>query len=317
MKNILVVGSINMDIVIRVEHIPKIGETVIAKEVNYSFGGKGANQAVAIAKLGGNVTMIGRVGDDNFGKELVENLDKHKVKIDGVEIDKTEKTGMAFIYVSDKGENNISVNQGANKKLNVEQINRHLDLFDAADICVLQLEIPIETVKYVIEICNKKNIEVILNPAPAREIPEEMLNKIYILTPNESELSILTKKDIKVIEDIDNASEILLKSGVQNIITTLGEKGCFLKNKNESLLFAAIKVNAIDTTAAGDSFTGAISIALNNGKSIKEAIEYATYVSALTVTKEGAQGSLPDKLDVEKFINERREVHEKNNFIKQ
>ncbi|ADL69224.1 ribokinase [Thermoanaerobacterium thermosaccharolyticum] len=314
MKNILVVGSINMDIVIKVEHIPKIGETVIAKEVNYSFGGKGANQAVAIAKLGGNVTMIGRVGDDNFGKELIENLDKQKVKPSGIEIDKTEKTGMAFIYVSDKGENNISVNQGANKKLDVEQINRHLDLFDAAEICVLQLEIPIETVKYAIEICNKKNIKVILNPAPARKIPEEILKNIYILTPNESELSILTKKNVKTIEDINNASEILLESGVQNIITTLGEKGCFLKNKNDSLHFAAVQVDAIDTTAAGDSFTGAISIALNNGKSIKEAIEFATYVSALTVTKEGTQDSLPDKLEVEKFINERREVHEKNNF---
>lgn len=306
MKNILVVGSINMDIVVRVEHIPAIGETVIAREVNYSFGGKGANQAVAIAKLGGNVTIIGRVGNDIHGKNLIDNLKKHGVKISGIEIDETEKTGMAFIYVSDKGENNISVNQGANKKLDVEQINRHLDLFEETEICVLQLEIPIETVKYVVDICNKKNIKVILNPAPAREMPKEILKNIYILTPNESELSILTKKSIETVKDVDNVSEVLLESGVQNIITTLGEKGCFLKNKNESLHFAAVKVNAIDTTAAGDSFTGGISVALSNGKSIEEAIKFATYVSALTVTKKGAQDSLPDSVEVEKFINERR-----------
>ncbi|WKV10098.1 ribokinase [Thermoanaerobacterium sp. CMT5567-10] len=312
MNNILVVGSINMDIVARVEHIPQIGETVIAREVKYFYGGKGANQAVSIAKLKGNVIMIGRVGNDGYGKDIIENLKKHNVKIDGIEVDNQKKTGTAFIYVSDKGENNIVVNQGANKNLDVEQIKRHVSLFENVKFCILQLEIPIETIKYVVEICNKRNIKIILNPAPAREIPEAILNKIYILTPNKTELSILTNKIIKTQEDVDNASIMLIDKGVENVITTLGDEGCYFKNRFESCYFPAIKVKPVDTTGAGDSFNGALSAALCDDINIKKAIEFATYVSALTVTKEGAQSSFPDKIEVNKFINDRRNYDEKN-----
>ncbi|AAM23503.1 ribokinase [Caldanaerobacter subterraneus subsp. tengcongensis MB4] len=305
MRKIVVVGSINMDIVIRVPRIPVVGETVIAYDLKNYGGGKGANQAVSIARLGGNVSMIGRVGNDEYGQKLYRDLKSNGVGVEGIEFDSETPTGTAYINVSEKGENNIVVYQGANKRLNMTQIKRYEHFFDEAEICLLQLEIPIETVKFVVDLCYSRGIKVILNPAPAYELPDTVLEKVYILTPNETELAFLSKSKIETIEDIRKASKYLLDKGVQNVITTIGEKGSYFINKNTEKLFDAIKVTAVDTTAAGDSFTGALAFALSKGEKIEDAIRFATFVAALTVTKEGAQTSLPYKEEVEKFIKER------------
>ncbi|SKC83563.1 ribokinase [Maledivibacter halophilus] len=303
MKNILVIGSINMDMVIRVSHIPAVGETILAKDVKSFGGGKGANQAIAAARLDGNVSMIGRVGNDEYGKQSLENLKSSGVNVEGIEIDDNTQTGTAYIYVSDKGENNIVVYAGANEKLSVEQVKRFNYLFDSAEFCVIQLEIPLNVVEFVINLCNKKGVKVIFNPAPACDLSEDVLKNTYILTPNETELAILTGQKTDTISNIESASYKMMERGVENIITTIGDKGSFFVNKGIKQLHEAIKVDSIDTTAAGDSFTGALAVALAEEKEIGEAINFATHVAAITVTKEGAQTSLPMRKEVEEIMN--------------
>lgn len=303
MQHIVVVGSINMDVVVKVQHIPEIGETILAKEVSNHAGGKGANQAVAASRLGACVHMIGRVGDDQYGKELVKKLKDNNVLIDGIEYDKTAPTGTAYIYVSDAGENNIVVCQGANAMIDKHQIDRNIELIKKADICIVQLEIPFDIVKYVADICFENGVKLIFNPAPAiMGIGEDILKKTYAIVPNETELSIMTNSTIDSLHDVEKVSKTLVDSGAQNVIVTLGEKGSLFMCNDCIKKYDAIQVKAIDTTAAGDSFIGALSTALVEGKDISKAIEYAAFVSALTVTKEGAQDSLPYKEEVEKFI---------------
>lgn len=302
LRNILVVGSINMDIVIRVKHIPAVGETILASSIKKFGGGKGANQAIAAARLGGNVHMIARLGDDDNGRELLSSLRNDCVDVEGISIDNSEPSGTAFIYVSDSGDNNIVVHQGANCRLDACMIDENIKLFDMADLCIIQLEIPIEVVEYVIRLCKDRGIKVILNPAPARNLSDEVLNDIFMLTPNETELSILTGMSTYTIDDVEKASRYLLDKGVENVITTLGEKGSLFISKSEKFFQEAVKVAAVDTTAAGDSFTGALAAALGQDFCIKDAIKYATYAAALAVTREGAQASLPSKYEVEKFI---------------
>lgn len=302
LKQILVVGSINMDMVIKVPHIPAVGETILAKDIKKFGGGKGANQAIAAARLGGDVHMIGRVGKDEHGKQSYENLKNSGVHVEGIEFDDNTPTGTAYIYVSDKGENNIVVYPGANTKLDIDQIKRFEHLFDTAEFCVVQLEIPLEVVGFVVNLCRQKGVKVIFNPAPACNLDDDLLKDAYILTPNETELTILTGEKADTIEEIEIASHKILEKGVQNIITTIGEKGSLLMNKNKKHLYKAVQVDPIDTTAAGDSFTGALAVALAEEKEMHEAINFATHVAAITVTKEGAQSSLPTREEVENFI---------------
>lgn len=302
MGNILVVGSINMDVVIKLDHIPSIGETILTNTINNYNGGKGANQAVAASKLGGNVFMIGKLGNDSYGSKLYENLKANNVNVDGIEFEKSMPSGTAYIYVDGEGKNTIVVVPGANQAVDREQIDRHKYLFDKAEYCLIQLEIPLDTVAYTIEICHKRGIKVILNPAPANKLSDEVLSKVYMITPNESELNILTGLSTDTQNEINLAAKKLTNKGIANVVTTLGEKGCFYANNHESRAFNAIKVEAKDTTAAGDSFTAALAVALSEDKNIEEAINFATHVSAMVVTKEGAQTSLPLRDDVEKFM---------------
>ncbi|ORX22677.1 ribokinase [Thermoanaerobacterium sp. PSU-2] len=308
MSKVIVVGSINMDIILRVDHIPSIGETIIAKAYKKSGGGKGANQAVASAKLGGNVCMIGRAGNDENGKILYNDLKKYGVNVEGIVLDDCAQTGSAYINVSDKGENNIIILQGANNRLSISQIKKYEYLFDDANYCILQLEIPIATVEYVAKYCYKRGIKVILNPAPAITLSENIYHYIYLIVPNETELSLLTRKTITDKESLIEASRFLLNKGVKNVITTLGEKGSFLMNNEITKYYPSVKVHAVDTTAAGDTFIGALATLLSENKSIDESIIYATYASAITVTREGAQVSIPDRDEVNKFIKEYRGV---------
>lgn len=297
-NNITVVGSLNMDMVVNIPHIPKIGETISAKTLKKIPGGKGANQAVAAAKLGANVNMIGCVGTDEFGHILMSNLEKEGVQITGIAEETNTSTGLAFINVSDEGDNNIVVVAGANESCSIKHIQKHRNILEKSQILILQLEIPLETVTYTIEMAKELDKMVILNPAPAIKLSDSLLKMVDVLTPNETELEILTDTKIESIDDVKKSAKLLLDKGVKTIIVTMGEKGAVLVNNHDCLHVPVIKVEAMDTTAAGDSFTAALAVGLCEGMSYPDAIEFANKVASIVVTREGAQTSLPTREEV-------------------
>ncbi|MGI5858837.1 MAG: ribokinase [Tepidanaerobacteraceae bacterium] len=300
MKKIVVVGSINMDVVIRVPHIPVVGETILAKGQKLFGGGKGANQAIAVSRLGGNVSMIGRIGNDEYGKKLHQGLVKSGVNVDGVEFDEKSPTGTAYIYVSDKGDNNIVVNPGANSRVDRNQIDRYESLFEGAEYCIIQMEIPIDIVEYVIGLCKKKGIKVMLNPAPAH-VPSEVAYKdLYMILPNETELKILSGSN----GNLEEMAESLYKKGVKNVIATLGENGCMLLNGKGIKYFPAPPFSPVDTTAAGDSFVAGVTVGLSEEMSMEKAIKLGSYAAGVTISKEGAQASIPDRKTVDSYLSE-------------
>lgn len=293
MSKIAVIGSLNMDLVVNVENMPKVGQTIIGCNFKEVPGGKGANQAVAMGRLGAKVNMIGKVGDDGFGNELLNSLKKDDINVLSVEKEKNISTGVALITVNKEGDNSIVVAPGANYRLTKEDIDKYKDAINESDIVVLQLEVPLDTVKYALEKSRELGKYTILNPAPAVKLEDEIIKNVDLLTPNETELEILSGITIKNEEDILHAAKILIEKGVKELIVTLGENGSLYINKEVSKMYKAYKVKAVDTTAAGDSFTGAVAVALLNKKNIDEAIDFASKVGALSVTKEGAQSSLP------------------------
>lgn len=283
MKKILVIGSINKDLVVSAPRFPKEGETILGNDFYTSNGGKGANQATAIAKLGGDIAILGAIGDDNFGKDLSDSLYSNNVNIDNLIIKKNVSTGIAFITVTDIGANNIIVSQGANALITIEDIKE--ELINEYDIIVMQLEIPLEIAKYAASISKKLNKTVILNPSPAVKLDEEFLSYIDILIPNETEI------------DTIGGIDYVFECGVKNIILTLGKNGCELITKEKDRInikkFDAYDVKVVDTTAAGDSFLGGIVKMLAEEKTIEEAIIFAIKVSNITVTRKGAIDSIP------------------------
>lgn len=303
MTDIVVVGSLNMDTVVSVPHIPKIGETILATDVNYYGGGKGANQAIAAARLGSKVSMIGKVGEDRSGQALLAALKREGIDTTGVEVSK-DITGTAFINVSNKGENNIVVYPGANRDLGIRQIERHREIIENSKVCVLQLEIPYEVVKYVVNLCYEKGVKVVFNPAPAsKEIEDELISKTHILIPNETELTILAGEYKYSPKKLEEIADRVYNKGCENLIITLGDKGGLYISKDKREYFESKKVDSVDTTAAGDSFVGALVTGIVEGKTILESIEFASFAAALTVTKPGAQNSLPTRREVEEFID--------------
>ena len=314
-SNILVVGSLNMDFVISVKQMPILGETILGDEVNLVPGGKGANQAYAVGKLGGNVEMIGAVGDDLYGKMLIENLQSVGVVTSGIEVIQGTHTGNAFISVDEKGENSIIVVQGANSKLTTEMIDKHGDLIENADIIIMQLEIPLEVVKYVKCLGKKKNKVVILDPAPAKKnLTEDFFEGIDIVKPNETELQILTGKKNFAHEELSMGARELLDKKIQTVIVTLGGDGALLVTKNTEKYFETKKVNPVDTTAAGDSFTAALALALGEGKEYGEAIQFGNVVSRIVVTRKGAQTSIPTMEEVIEIMKEEKENEKTDNY---
>lgn len=299
-KNIVVIGSLNMDWVIPVNHTPVEGETILADGYTEVPGGKGANQACAAGKLKGNVSMLGLVGDDEIGDKLINNLKLVNVDVSRIEKSENINSGLALINVNSKGNNSIVVLPGANGRCDIKYIEKNIDIIEKSDIVLLQMEIPIETVEYVITVSKNLKKQVILNPAPAPDsLTDEVLRNIDILTPNETELEKISGKNVKTVEDAIEASKSLLSRGVKNIIATLGEKGALLVNKDEVKEFKALKVDAVDTTAAGDSFNGAVAVYLSEGHTISEAIEFANKVSSIAVTRKGAQTSIPERSEIE------------------
>ena len=282
MKKILVIGSLNMDTVIETPRIPVPGETIMGESVKNVPGGKGANQVYTIGKLGGDVSMIGAVGDDNFGDRMIENLKKVNVNIP----------------VDDSGENSIIVIGGTNGQVDEALLKKYEYLMDESDIVVMQQEIPLTTVMAAKEMAVKKGKLIIVDPAPAAAMPDEFWKDIDYIKPNETELGILIGKELHTQEEYKAAAAEMLKKGVKHLLVTLGSKGCLLMTPDSEEFLPANKVQAVDTTAAGDCFTGAFAVALSQGKTEREAIAFAQKASAIAVTRKGAQTSVPSLEEV-------------------
>ena len=300
MKNICVIGSLNMDLVVNVDTMPKPGQTIIGSNFKEVPGGKGANQAVAMARLNGNVSMIGKVGEDGFGQTLINSLKNDKVDTTYIQTSKGA-TGVALITVDKNAQNSIVVSPGANFEVKEDDIDNNIEVIKNSDIVVLQLETPLNTIKYALNKAKELNKYTILNPAPAVKLDDEIIKNVDLLTPNETELEIISGVSIETEEDIQKAAQIMIEKGVKELIVTLGSKGSLYINKEKSMFKKAYKVEAVDTTAAGDSYTGALAVALSQDKNIEDAMDFASKVGALSVLKEGAQSSLPTLEDVKNF----------------
>ena len=300
MKNICVIGSLNMDLVVNVDTMPKPGQTIIGSNFKEVPGGKGANQAVAMARLNGNVSMIGKVGEDGFGQTLINSLKNDKVDTTYIQTSKGA-TGVALITVDKNAQNSIVVSPGANFEVKEDDIDNNIEAIKNSDIVVLQLETPLNTIKYALNKAKELNKYTILNPAPAVKLDDEIIKNVDLLTPTETELEIISGVSIETEEDIQKAAQIMIEKGVKELIVTLGSKGSLYINKEKSMFKKAYKVEAVDTTAAGDSYTGALAVALSQDKNIEDAMDFASKVGALSVLKEGAQSSLPTLEDVKNF----------------
>lgn len=300
MKNICVIGSLNMDLVVNVDTMPKPGQTIIGSNFKEVSGGKGANQAVAMARLNGNVSMIGKVGEDGFGQTLINSLKNDKVDTTYIQTAKGA-TGVALITVDKNAQNSIVVSPGANFEVKEDDIDNNIEAIKNSDIVVLQLETPLNTIKYALNKAKELNKYTILNPAPAVKLDDEIIKNVDLLTPNETELEIISGVSIETEEDIQKAAQIMIEKGVKELIVTLGSKGSLYINKEKSMFKKAYKVEAVDTTAAGDSYTGALAVALSQDKNIEDAMDFASKVGALSVLKEGAQSSLPTLEYVKNF----------------
>lgn len=303
MKKIVVIGSINMDLVTICERAPRGGETLLGKKFMQIPGGKGANQAVAMGKMKSPVFMLGKIGREGMGDILLDSMKKDGIDISNIEYC-DETTGIAKIIVEENGQNRIIVVPGANYEVDSSYIDRHLDAIKNCDILVTQLEIPIETVKYSLKKAKEFGKITILNPAPATKLDEEIiLNSDYII-PNETELELLSGMSITDEKSVINAADVLLKKGVKGLIVTLGSKGCMYISKVERKAFPAYRVKAIDTTAAGDSFIGGFVNGLASGLNFEESIDRGTKVAAISVTRIGAQTSIPTLEEVLNFKGE-------------
>ena len=303
-KKIVVVGSCNTDMVIKADRLPVPGETILGGTFFMNPGGKGANQAVAAARMGGNVTLISKTGNDVFGKQSVMLYTAENIKTDYIFSDPKHPSGVALITVDAQGENCIVVASGANASLSPSDIDKASTEIESSDLILMQLEIPIETVEYVAEKAQKKDIKVILNPAPARVLSDNLLKNLYIIIPNKSEAEILSGIKVTDIESAKLAANIISSKGVNIVVITLGSQGALIKEYDDFLFVDALKVEALDTTAAGDTFCGAVCVGLSEGKSILESVKLAARAAAITVTRMGAQSSIPyrselSSLDVE------------------
>ena len=302
LSKITVVGSLNMDLIVRTPRIPSPGETIIGSGFHTAPGGKGANQAVAAARLGAQVSMVGRVGKDEFAATLLENLTLANVNTQFIIQDPESPTGVALIEVDDSGENSIVVASGANMRVTSLDVDAAQEAIFAADLLLLLLEIPLKVVIQAAVLAKRKNITVILNPAPARKLTSELLNLVDILIPNEIETALLTGLPVGSQYEIKVAASSLLTSGIKTVILTLGEKGALLTQEGKSEIFPAFQIKPVDTTAAGDAFIGGFAVALAEGKSMTEAIRWGNAAGALATTRLGAQPSLPMRQDVEMML---------------
>jgi len=301
-KKILVIGSSNTDMVIKTDHLPRAGETVLGGTFFMNPGGKGANQAVAIARLGGNVSFICKTGNDIFGGQSRELFEKEGIDTSYAFSDDQHPSGVALITVDEKAENCIVVASGANANLLPKDLLLVAKAITQADIILMQLEIPIETVEYVADIAYMNGKKVFLNPAPAMPLSSSLLHNLYIITPNETEAEMIS--GVKITDDASaaEAARVIGAMGVQNVIITLGEKGALIYEKENDDTIALIpspKVDAVDTTAAGDVFNGGLAVAFSEGCTLRESACFACKAAAISVTREGAQSSVPYRKEID------------------
>jgi len=300
MTDILVIGSLNADLVVRAPRFPSPGETISGEDMQIVPGGKGANQAVAAARLGASVSMLGRVGNDSFGDFLVRNLQSNNVITQLVRRDDAS-TGTAIIVVDSNGQNSIVLSPGANGKVfpaDLETVS-----FSAFNLLLLQLEIPLETVLRAAQRAKENGMRVILNPAPARHLPDELITLADFLIPNEIELSLLTGMSVKDVVSAETAAQTLIAHGAQNVIVTLGANGALMVTNEEVKHIPPFKARVVDTTAAGDAFIGGFAAAMLRGLKLDETVYYANACGALATTRFGAQPSLPTKEEAKRFLS--------------
>lgn len=300
-RQILVVGSSNTDMVIKAAHLPRPGETILGGTFFMNPGGKGANQAVAIARLGGPVTFICKTGSDIFGHQSQQLFEEEGINTSYVFSDSGNPSGVALITVDEKAENCIVVASGANANLLPSDLEKAEEAIERADLVLMQLEVPMETVCFVADIAWQKGKKVILNPAPAHPLPADLLRHLYLITPNEMEAEMITGVKITDESSAGEAARALSGMGVQHVIITLGSKGALIYSNGKAEMVPALKVEAVDTTAAGDVFNGALTVALSEGRSLKEAARFACKASAISVTRVGAQSSAPYRNEVDIF----------------
>jgi len=296
-NKIFVIGSANTDMVVKTDILPLPGETKLGGKFFMNAGGKGANQAVAAARLGGNVVFVSKIGDDIFGKQTLDNLRRENINTDYVYIDDEEPSGTALIMVNQEGENCIVVAPGANANLLPHDIEKVKEI-NTAEILLMQLEIPMETIAAIVKIAKSNKQKVIINPAPAQPIDDELLQDLFLITPNETEATLLTGISIEDEASAAKAADVFLRKGVQNVIITMGKQGAFFKNNDIKFAISAPAVKAIDTTAAGDTFCGALAVALTERKAWDKAIEFAVEAASVSVTRIGAQSSVPYRNEI-------------------
>lgn len=306
MADILDVGSLNADLVVRVPRFPQPGETISGSDLQIIPGGKGANQAVAAARQGTSISMLGRVGNDSFGPELINNLKQNNVDTSHVQIDSQSATGTAIIVVDANGQNNIVLSPGGNGQVSPADVTA-VSFLDYK-LLLLQLEIPIEAVLAAAQRARESGLRVLLNPAPARSLPEELISLSDFVLPNETELSLLTNQSVHDISSAEKAAKTLLERGAQNVIVTLGANGALIVSNKQVTHVNTYQVEVVDTTAAGDAFIGGFASALLRNKSLEEAVRYGCACGALATTKFGAQPSLPTQQEVERFMALREEA---------
>lgn len=299
---LVVLGSINADHILNINHFPQPGETVIGKQYTVAFGGKGANQAVAAGRSGADISFIACVGDDDIGERVRKQLASDQIDTRPVEAIKDATTGVALIFVNAEGENVIGIDAGANNAVTPEYLERYKQHVIEASALLMQLESPLDTVIAAAKIAKEHDTQVILNPAPACELPDELLSRVDIITPNETEAEKLTGINVDNNEDAARAAKALHDKGIATVIITLGSKGVWLSQNGEGKLVAGFRVKAVDTIAAGDTFNGALVTALLEGKQMDSAVRFAHAAAAIAVTRPGAQPSVPWRKEIDDFL---------------
>ena len=306
MPRVCVVGSANLDYTVALPRLPRVGETVSAGTLLVNRGGKGANQAVAARRLGAEVRLIGCVGDDDAGAAMRRALDEQGIGVEGVVTAPGEATGTALIFVDREGHNQIGVAPGANHRLTVEMARAGEPSIEWAQVLVSQLEVPVPVVRWALETARRHGVPTVLNPAPVQELSDELLGLVTYLTPNAGEVAALTGIEVSDLDSGRRAAARLCERGVGTVIITLGEEGALVYDGATAVHFEAFPIEAVDTTGAGDAFNGALAVGLSAGGSLEQVIPLASAAAALTCTRRGAQDALPDRADVERFLQSLR-----------
>jgi len=299
-----VLGSINADHILNLNAFPRPGETVIGKQYQIAFGGKGANQAVAAGRSGANIAFIACVGDDDIGQRIRQQLAEDRIDVEPVEVVAGESTGVALIFVNEQGENSIAIHAGANAALTPEQVEQQRNIIEEADALLMQLESPLASVLAAAKIAREHHTKVILNPAPATPLSDELLALVDMITPNETEAEILTGVAVASDEDAARAAAVLHEKGIHSVLITLGSRGVWLSEAGNGERIPGFKVQAVDTIAAGDTFNGALITALLEGKPMPQAVRFAHAAAAIAVTRSGAQPSVPWREETDRFLQQ-------------